>query len=214
LLVVFVSLYALGPKFNVWAQESCTRVHISFRASQATTLSGKLGVRYEDSRTVGFVDFHIEETTIAGGDEVRIGAFNIIDMESFKSIFNDDEVNIDGDGAFRMRKTDCADTLPTDDGRLNLDDPASLAVIYANTRTKGYDVYHIDPATGSGRLLIRASRALIDAARSTATAPHGVNTLIAGEETISLWALTSGECQRNAFYADGKPDIFIFECER
>lgn len=209
---LFAGIFIFGPVFSVSAQESCTRVHITFRASEKTTLSGKLGVRYEDAQTVGFVDFHIEEITIRAGHEESIGAFNVLDMDSFKVFFNEDEVTIDGAGDFRISKTDCSDTLPTNDGRLNLDDPASLAVIYANAKTKGYDVYLIDPATGSGHLVIRANRAMVDDARAAATAPGGANTRIAGDAGVSLWALTSGECQLNAFYADGKPDVFIFAC--
>ncbi|MBZ0303175.1 MAG: hypothetical protein K8J31_25735 [Anaerolineae bacterium] len=196
------------------AQEICSRVHVFFEASEATTLDGKLSVGYEQrgGGQYGFVDFWLDEEEIAAGETFRIGAFNISGIDSFRLFFKDGQIDVDGNGKFSTQVTDCTAAAPAEDGRLNRDDAASLAVIYLNTQTGGYDVYLVNSATGSGDLVIRVTRAEVDAARAAATAPGGVNTLIEASGTASLWALTSGECQRNAFYPDGKPDVFIFAC--
>lgn len=193
------------------AQETCIRLHISFEASESTELNGKLSVGWEQTGggAYGFADFWLDEETVNAGRTFRVGAFNIVGVESFRTFFNDDELDIDGDGDFVTERTDCSAPLPSDDGRLNLDDPASLAVVYANAG--GFDVYLVNAVTGGGDLVIRALKANIDAARTEATA-SGVNTLIQVSGPVSLWALSSGECQRNAFYLDGKPDVFIFPC--
>jgi hypothetical protein len=196
------------------AQDTCTRLHISFKASESTELDGKLSVGWEQTGggEYGFADFWLDEEIVNAGRTFRIGAFNIIDVESFRTFLNDDELDIDGDGDFVTERTDCSVPLPSDDGRLNLNDPASLAVVYANSKTGGFDVYVVNAATGTGDLVIRALKADVEAARAAAITPGGVNTLIQASGLVSLWALTSGECQRNAFYPDGKPDVFIFSC--
>jgi hypothetical protein len=209
IILLLLSAIAVLP---VGAQETCTRLHISFEASETTELDGKLSVGWEQTGggKYGFADFWLDEQTISAGRTFRIGAFNVVGVESFRTFFNDDELDIDGDGDFDIDRTDCSSPLPSDDGRLNLDDPASLAVVYANKG--GFDVYLVNAATGGGDLVIRASKADVDAARAAATVSGAVNTLIQANGPVSLWALTSGECQRNAFYLDGKPDVFIFPC--
>lgn len=196
------------------AQDVCTRLHIRFEASTDARLDGKLSVGWEQTGggRFGFTDFWLDDETISAGRVLSVGAFNVVGVQSFRTFLNDSELDIDGDGRFRIERTDCTESVPGDDGRLNRDDPASLAVVYANSRTGGFDVYLVNAAAGGGELVIRAARAEIDAARAAATAPGGLNTLIQDGGAASLWALTSGECQRNAFYPDGKPDVFIFDC--
>lgn len=214
LLAAVLLLTLIGPVAGQ-ATDTCIRVHIIFAADEDTELSGKVGVRWDstDRREVGFVDFWIAEAEIDAGEDYTVGAFNIVGVSQFKMSFNDAELTIDGDGEFKTRRTDCSYTLPTDDGRLNLDDPASLAIVYANSKTGGYDVYLVNPATGGGMLAVRATRAQVDAALAAATAAGGSNTRIGEGYGVSLWALTSDECQRNAFYPDGKPDVFVFACD-
>ena len=211
LITIFLLFSAFAP-LPAGAQETCTRLHISFTASEATELDGKLSVGWEQrgGGEYGFADFWLDEETVSAGRTFRIGAFNVTGVDSFRTFFNDDELDIDGDGEFDIDRTDCSTPLPSDDGRLNLDDPASLAVVYANKG--GFDVYLVNATTGGGDLVIRAPKADVDAARAAAIASGGVNTLIQASGPVSLWALTSGECQRNAFYLDGKPDVFIFPC--
>ncbi len=211
LLLLVLSMLLAGPALT---QQDCTRVYIYFAAAQDSVLDGKLVVGYEQTGggAFGFADFWMEDEPAAAGEEIRVGAFNIVGVDDYRLFFNDDELDIDGEGDFITRTADCTGALPADDGRLNTTDPASLAVVYANRSTNGFDVYLIDPATGSGALVIRASRAEVEAARQAATAPGGVNTLVAASGPVSLWALTSGECQRNAFYPDGSLDEFIFVC--
>lgn len=196
------------------AQDVCKRINVYFEASETTELDGKISVGYEQigGGKYGFADFWLDEETVEAGEIFRVGAFSVVGVESFRVFFNDDEIDVDGDGEFVHRLTDCGAALPADDGRLNVNDPASLAIVYANSRTGGFDVYLVNAVTGGGDLVIRALRAEVDAARAAATAPGGINTLIAAEGPVSLWALNSGECQRNAFYLDGKPDVFIFPC--
>lgn len=213
--VLIISLLLLAAVLvPAQAQDSCVRVHVMFEASEATVLDGKLSVGWEQTGggAYGFVDFWLDEEAVSGGDSFRIGAFNVTGVDSFRTFLNDNQLNIDGDGEFSVDRTDCSGDLPSDDGRLNLNDAASLAIVYANSKTGGYDVYLVDAASGGGDLVIRATRDDIDAALAAATAPGGTNTLIQAGQTASLWALTSGECQRNAFYPDGKPDVFIFAC--
>jgi hypothetical protein len=207
-----VAMLLMG--IHVKAQNSCTRLHLSFEASENTELDGKISVGWEQTGggKYGFTDFWLDEETVSADRVLQIGAFNVVGVDSFRTFLNDNELDIDGDGDFEIKRTDCATSLPSDDGRLNIDDPASLAVVYANSKTGGFDVYLVNATTGGGDLVIRATRAQIDAARAAATAPGGVNTLIQASGPASLWALTSGECQRNAFYLDGKPDVFIFPC--
>jgi hypothetical protein len=211
LTALILLLFAAFTSLPAAAQETCTRLHISFEASENTKLDGKLSVGWEQTGggEYGFADFWLDEETVNAGRTFRIGAFNVVGVESFRTFFNDKELDIDGDGDFSIERTDCSGPLPSDDGRLNLDDPASLAVVYANKG--GFDVYLVNATTGGGDLVIRALKADIDDARTAATT-SGVNTLIQASGPVSLWALSSGECQRNAFYLDGKPDVFIFPC--
>ncbi len=214
-IVVFTGVIGLlFAGFSAQAQEVCKRIHVYFEAAETSELDGKISVGYEQTGggEYGFADFWLDEETVEAGDTFRVGAFSVTGVDSFRVFFNDDEMDVDGDGEFVHRLTDCGGALPGDDGRLNLTDPASLAIVYRNSKTGGFDVYLVNAATGGGDLVIRAARAEVDSARAAATAPGGLNTLIAADGPVSLWALTSGECQRNAFYLDGKPDVFIFPC--
>lgn len=210
ILIIFLLTSAFSA-LPASAQAACTRLHIRFEASERTDLDGKLSVGWVQTGggEYGFTDFWLDEETVNAGRTLQIGAFNVVGVASFRTFFNDDELDIDGDGDFSIERTDCSAPLPSDDGRLNLDDPASLAIVYASRG--GFDVYLVNAATGSGDLVIRALKADIDSARAEATT-SGVNTLIQASGPVSLWALSSGECQRNAFYLDGKPDVFIFPC--
>lgn len=192
--------------------ETCIQVNIVFRASESTMLEGKIGVSYTDldGNNVRFIDFHIAdpERVIQPGKDFQIGSFTTVEFEAIKVNINDDEVKISGKGRFAAVQTDCGATLPSDDGRLNSEDVASLAILY--TDESGYAVYAVNAATGAGRLAFRANRAAVEKALEEANS--GTNTLIAQAGDISLWALTSGECQMNSFYADGKSNEFVFDC--
>lgn len=91
------------------------------------------------------------------------------------------------------------------DGRINNDsrlDCGAPVAIY----TGSIDVYSIDPATSHGYLVLRLTDDDL-AAAGTPTA----NTLLAQAadpftgQPISVYRLTTGELQVNAFYANGKP---------
>src|SRR5690606_36726039 len=125
IMLLLVSAIAVLP---VGAQDTCTRLHISFEACEAPELDGKLSVGWEQTGGgwYGFADVWLDEETISAGRTFRIGAFNVVGVESFRTFFTDDELDIDGDGDFDIDRTDCSPPLPSDDGRLNLDDPAPL----------------------------------------------------------------------------------------
>jgi hypothetical protein len=61
-------------------------------------------------------------------------------------------------------------------------------------------VYGVNPGTGEGKLVIRATHDAVNAALNQASG------------AISLWALTSGECQMNSFNLDRSLDKFVFDC--
>ncbi len=91
------------------------------------------------------------------------------------------------------------------DGRINNDallDCGAPVAIY----TGSVDIYSIDPATSRGYLVLR----LTDDDLAAAAAP-AANTLLAQAadpftgQPISVYRLTTGELQVNAFYANGKP---------
>jgi hypothetical protein len=215
LLSLLMSLGLLTS--SVLAQtDTCIQVNVFFRASQSTTLDGKVSVNYTDAEgnNVQFIDFHITDSdrVIRPGSDFLIGSFTVSGYETLRVTLDDDQLDVSGKGRLFTTQTDCGIALPSNDGRLNLDDPASLSIVYTDTSTDGYAIYAVDPTTGKGILAIRASGEEVDAALSIATAPSGTNTLIAESGDTSLWALTSGECQMNSLYADGKPDVFVFDC--
>jgi hypothetical protein len=194
----------------------CVRVTVRFLAHGPTTLSGTLTARYSvDDNEIGSVEYDDLDNlgVIAAGSNIIIGRFIIrdVDQDRLDVSLGQSDVTISGSGIFSARTGSCGGA-ELFDGRLNPYDAATLAIIYANGNTQGYDIFAVNPTTSRGTLVIRATRTQVNAALADATASGGVNTLIAARGDISLWALTSGECQMNSFYADGSLSEFIFDC--
>jgi hypothetical protein len=213
-LAVFVASLALvGARVSA---AGCIRVTVRFLAHGPTTLSGTLTATYSvDDNEIGSVEYDdLDDLGIIGaGSNIIIGSFIVQDVEreDFEVSLGRGDVTVSGSGIFFARTGSCGG-VELFDGRLNPHDAAALAIIYANSNTQGYDIFAVNPTTSRGDLVIRATRAQVNAALADATASGGVNTLIAARGDISLWALTSGECQMNSFYADGSLSEFIFNC--
>lgn len=208
------SLFLIGFTAQpAMAQADCFRVEVRFTADATAELSGKVSTFYENSLENGFVDFELdplfdEDEEVNAGETINIGSYQINGPRPSVSI-NDSAV--DGEGDFEARVVGC--DAPEDpliaDGRLNADDLAAPAALYATD--DGYTVYAINPATGNGSRALSVTAVQVTDALTEATT-SGVNTLIGTAGSISLWALTSNECQLNAFAADGSLYEFIFAC--
>jgi hypothetical protein len=213
LLILLAASLALASGVSAG---TCVRVTVRFLAHNATTLSGTLTATYSvDGNEIGSVEYDDLDDLglIAGGSNIVIGRFIVrdVDRSRLDVSLGQSDVTISGSGIFSAQTGSCGG-VELFDGRLNPYDAATLAIIYANGSTQGYDIFAVNPTTSRGTLVIRATRAQVNAALADATASGGVNTLIAARGDISLWALTSGECQMNSFYADGSLSEFIFDC--
>ncbi len=93
---------------------------------------------------------------------------------------------------------------PVQDGRINGADCAAPVAIYP-----GYEIYGIDPHTGTGALAVRVASDVVAEDRD----PAGGNVLIASGaiaatgQPINVYWLTSNELQVITAYADGKPYV-------
>lgn len=101
----------------------------------------------------------------------------------------------------------CHNTIS--DGRLNNSDLAALGVVYP--AADGFDIWAIDHATDKGSFLFTAKHSDINAKLEKAVA-SGENQLINELNGISLWALSSNECQLNYTSQDNQTRIFVFAC--
>jgi hypothetical protein len=96
--------------------------------------------------------------------------------------------------------------------RLNANDVAAPAALFLPVEADGdMHVYAINPETSEGYLLFIVTPEQIASASAEAVSTN-VNVLIKEAANIALYALSSGECQINSFYPDGKPYVFIFPC--
>jgi hypothetical protein len=95
---------------------------------------------------------------------------------------------------------------------LNTDNAAAPAALYLFSESANLlHVYAIDPVTSSGNFAFSATS--IEIAQVSARAVEtGENLLIAENMNVSLYALSSGECQVNGYFPDGKLYEYIFEC--
>jgi hypothetical protein len=214
IFTVLAASLALGSS-SVSAGD-CVRVTVRFLAHGPTTLSGTLRAHYfVDDNEIGSVEYDdLDDLGVIGaGSNIIIGRFIVrdVDPDDLDVNLGQSDVTVNGSGIFFARTGSCGGA-ELFDGRLNPYDAAALAIIYSNGNTQGYDIFRVNPATSHGDLVIRATRAQVNAALADATAPGGANTLIAARGDISLWALTSGQCQMNSFYANGSLSEFIFDC--
>jgi hypothetical protein len=189
----------------------CYRIVVSFDAEEDSVISGQVGIHYRDGERSELVNVPFGTLNIAEDTRVNVAEAKVTDMRGFRVSLNTDGTIVSGEGRYRTRIIEC-DTLYINDGRLNIDQLGMLAVIYYNAQTRGYDVYGVNPGTGQGDLAIRVNRATVDQALNRATTPGGANTLIQNVGGVSLWALTSNECQLNSFNVDGTLDEFVFAC--
>jgi hypothetical protein len=213
LLTLAMLFLLLTPIPQVAAQSDCYRVEIRFTADESTELNGKVSTFYENALENGFVDFELDplfddDEKLSAGETVNIGSYEINGPRPSVSI-NDSAVDSNGDFEARVVGCDAPQDPLIADGRLNADDLAAPAVIYATN--SGYTVYAINPVTGNGRLVLSVTTAQVTQALSEATTT-GTNANIATVDGISLWALSSNECQMNAFAANGSLYEFIFAC--
>lgn len=215
LLLTLLFTLSLLPVGLAQADDTCFRVTVYFNADERTELTGKLVVRYSDGSTTRFRDFYLDredEDAIEAGATEELGFFTVTDLEDVEASANDDAVDIDGNGDFDVEVKDCSDAGRfIDDGRLNPNRNGSITIVY-ELGEGGLQIYQVNPATGDGTRIIRATTDEVNAALAAATAPDGANTLIARVGFTSLWALMSDECQINTFFADGKPDVFTVPC--
>ncbi len=201
------------PAQRADAQIRCWRVEITFTADEDTEINGKIGTYWKTRLASGWVDFELDplfddDDEIDGGDTVDIGSYEVEGTRP-KVDINENEADADGDFDARIVDCDAPRQRALNDGRLNANAAASPAAIYPTD--DGYAIYAVDPATGNGARVLDVTNAQVGAALATATST-GANTQIAAFEGISLWALTSNECQMNAFAGDGALFEFVFGC--
>lgn len=110
---------------------------------------------------------------------------------------------------FGTLATDCAvpGAAPGDDERLN---PAPGAPVVVWCRPDGVDAYTVDRLTSEGVFAFTASPAAVAQGLATARATN-TNTAIQSGGGATLYALSSGELQVNAFLPTGEIYAFIFE---
>jgi hypothetical protein len=104
------------------------------------------------------------------------------------------------------------------DGRINNKrgmDCAAPIIIFAPSEPASIDIYSFDPATGSSYMEIRMTMEEVEAIG----VPTDAHRLLAQAtnrytgQSISLYRLTTGELQVNAFYADGKPYVVAWPAD-
>lgn len=189
----------------------CYKIVVEFDADQDSVISGQIGIHYYDDEREVLVNVALGTQSFDDEERRSVAEIKVTDMRNFHVSLNTDGTIVSGDGDYHKRVVGCS-VLYINDGRLNIDDLGSLAVIYKNSATGGYDVYAVNPDTGAGKLVIRATREAVNQALGQATQAGGANTLIQASGAISLWALTSNECQMNSFNLDGSLDEFVFDC--
>lgn len=91
------------------------------------------------------------------------------------------------------------------DGRLNAYHCGSPLAIYCVG--EGIDIYSVDPESGEGDLVVRLSKADIEAVGI----PEGENATLIEVDGVLLSRLTDGKFQINTHYPDGKPYIIAWD---
>lgn len=212
-IVLWVGVFAVLPASaeSVEPGSVCYKIVVDFDADKDSVIGGQIGIHYFDNDREELVNVGIGPLNVEEGKRVKVAEIRVTDMRDFSVSLNTSGTILSGDGDYKKHVVACS-FIYINDGRLNIDRLGSLAVIYDNSQTGGYDVYGVNPGTGEGKLVIRANRDAVNRALTRALAPGGVNTLIQASGGISLWALTSNECQLNSFNLDGSLDEFVFDC--
>jgi hypothetical protein len=95
---------------------------------------------------------------------------------------------------------------------LNSDNAAAPTALYIFPEADNLlHIYAIDPVTATGVFAYSVTALEIEQ-MSFRAVETGQNLLIAEGMNISLYALSSGECQVNGYFADGKLYEYIFPC--
>ncbi len=208
--VLWIGVFAVLPASaeSVEPGSVCYKIIVDFDADEDSVIAGQIGIHYFDDDREELVNVTVGPLNVVEGKRVKVAEVRVTDMRDFSVSLNTAGTILRD---YKKRVEGCS-FIYINDGRLNIDRLGSLAVIYDNSETGGYDVYGVNPGSGEGRLVIRASRAVVNNALARALAPGGANTLIQASSGISLWALTSNECQLNSFNLDGSLDEFVFAC--
>jgi hypothetical protein len=188
----------------------CYKIVVEFEADVDTVISGQIGIHYFDDDRSELVNVVIGTQTFDDEESRKVAEVKVNDMRDFRVTLNTDGTIISGDGEYHKHVVGCS-VFYINDGRLNINQLGSLAIIYKNSATGGYDLYAVNPETGEGKMVIRTTRDAVNQALGRAIT-DGSNTLIQTSGAISLWALTSNECQMNSFNLDGSLDEFVFDC--
>lgn len=191
---------------------TCYRIKIFIETDDNDVdVNGTLTVRIDDGDRVRFRDVSIN-ANIDDNEREEVADFRFEDLEDEPDVDLDtSDISADDDIDFDVDVEGCNGPGVISDGRLNEASLGATAVIYENDQG-GYDIFRINAVTGGGTRVIRVARLAVLDALAAATAPDGVNTLIAEDAEISLWALSSNECQMNWFEGGGKLNEFVFAC--
>ena len=95
------------------------------------------------------------------------------------------------------------------DGRLNMFDSATLAIIYPDGT--GYAIWSVDPSTSEGTFDYGVTRDQVNAGL-TAARSSGQNQEIAHGHSGGFYTLPDGTCIMTGTYPDGKTNQFQFNC--
>ena len=189
----------------------CYKIVVEFEAEEDSVITGPIGIYYFDDEREVTLQIALGTISIPEDESRKVAEVKVTDMRDFRVSLNTVGSIVSGEGKYHRHVVGCS-VFYINDGRLNIDDLGTLAVIYKNSETGGYDLYAVNPETGEGRMVIRTTRDAVGQALRRATTPGGSNTLIQASGAISLWALTSNQCQMNSFNLDGSLDEFVFEC--